>query len=418
MTKKSKTLRAFLTLALALVLCLSTITTAFAAPGPITGGTELVPAQAVITKALQMPEGTVTPAETFTFTFAKKDLDGLSTTTALADMPAITSKTAAFTATDTGTTASSVKTVSKETASLFAGVIWPHAGVYTYTVTETAGTTAGMSYSQASYDISVYVANGTTSGSLYVAAIGTSIVKTDNGTAGSGKTDPTASTTISGASSAMMFTNTYIQTPTVVDPTLGDALSVSKTVAGTYGNQQMYFPFTVSLTQAMFVPGTPAYKVYVMEGTTVATTAANATISGTDTYGAYINVTAGTPITINLKHGQRLAFMGLPTGTTYSVTEAAAADYTPSASVVVNGGAPAVTNGTVSTALSIGSPTAIIIGANSNSAAYTNTYKNVTPTGISLNNLPFIMMIGLAVIALAAYIVVKSRKRTAYDSKH
>jgi len=395
------------------------MTTAFAAPGPITGGTETTPAQAVITKTLQMPDGTATPAETFTFTLARKSVDGVAYNATTNPMPAITNKTVAFAATDVGTTASSIKTVSKETASLFTGIVWPHAGVYTYTVTETAGSTAGMTYSSGSYDISVYVANGTSS--LYIAAIGTTVVAVDHtGQTIGDKTDPTTSTTISGASSAMVFTNTYIQTPTVVNPTLGDALSVSKTVVGTYGDQSKYFGFTVSLTKAAFVSGTPTYKVYVMNASNAVVTSTDnyATLQPADTYGVYINVTAGTPITINLKHGQRLAFMGLPVGTTYSVTEAGTPDYTPSASVVVNGGVPAVTNGTVSTALSIGSPTAIIIGANTNSAAYTNTYKTVAPTGISLNNLPFIMMIGLAVIALAVFLIVKSRKRAVYGSKH
>jgi len=415
--KRYKTLKVFLSLALAFVLCLGSMTTVFAAPGPISGS-ENAPAQAVITKALQMPDGTVTPAETFTFTFAKKDVDGDSSTGAQGTMPLITSKTVAFTASDTGTTTASVKTVTGDTVSLFDGVTWPHAGVYTYTVTESAGSTAGMTYSQASYDISVYVANGSTSGSLYVEAIGTTIVLKDDGTAGSGKTDPTTSTSVTGTYSAMVFTNSYVYTPTDVDPTANDMLSISKTVTGTYGDKTKYFPFTVTLNKAELVPDTPVYKVYVMEGNSVAAaTSANyaGTIS-TDTHGNYIGVTVGIPITINLKHGQWLSFVGLPVGTTYSVTEAAADGYTPSVSVVENGAAAVATSGSLNTALSVGSPTPVIIGANKNSAAFTNDYRDITPMGIALDNLPFILMIVLAVSALATYIIVKSRKR-AYDSE-
>jgi len=189
-------------------------------------------------------------------------------------------------------------------------------------------------------------------------------------------------------------------------------LSISKTVAGDYGNRTRYFPFSVTLNKAQLVTGTPVYKAYVMEGTAIVTSTDNSSaVQPADTYGPYINVTAGTPLTINLKHGQKLAFIGMPVGTTYTVTEAAAIDYTPSASVVVNGAAPAATNGTENTALTIGSPTAIILGANANSAAFTNTYKTVTPTGIALDSLPFIMIIVLAVGAFAAFIVVKSRRR-------
>ncbi|MDR1068034.1 MAG: hypothetical protein LBL36_02165, partial [Clostridiales Family XIII bacterium] len=44
-------------------------------------------------------------------------------------------------------------------------------------------------------------------------------------------------------------------------------------------------------------------------------------------------------------------------------------------------------------------------------AAFTNTYDITTPTGIILNNLPFVGLIVLAMAALGAFIAVKSRKR-------
>ena len=404
--KRNISIKAFLTLALTIAMCLGSMATAFAA-GEITG-TEAAPAQAAITKVLQMPEGTVTPASSFTFTVTSKSVNGNTGTPT--NMPVIGSQTINFSSTDTGSATSGIKSITKETPNIFAGVTWPHAGEYVYTIAETAGSATDMTYSPATYEMTVYVKNGVTNPTTpYIYAIGTEIITADNSTQTVGtKVDPTPLT-----GHGLLFTNTYIETPTVVDPTLSDALSISKTVAGDYGDQTKYFPFTVTLNKPSLVASTPTYKVYVMEGTTVVTpTSANyaGTIS-TDTYGSYITVTAGTPININLKHGQRLAFIGMHVGTTYSVTEAAATDYTPSASVVVNGGSAAVTNGTVNTALSIGSPTAIILYANANSAAFTNTYKNVTPTGIALNNLPFIMIIVLALGAFAAFIVVKSRKR-------
>jgi len=403
--KRSISIKAFLTLALTIAMCLGSLTTAYAA-GEITGS-EAAPAQAAITKVLQMPEGTVTPTSGFTFTVTSVSVDGIAATTT--NMPVIAGQTLNFTSADTSTATSGIKSITKETPNIFASVTWPHAGEYVYNITETAGSATGMTYSSAIYEMTVYVRNGVTNPTVpYIHAIGTEITAVDNGTQTVGaKVDPTP-----GTGHGLLFTNTYIETPAIVDPGTGDMLSISKTVAGDYGNRTRYFPFSVTLNKAQLVTGTPVYKAYVMEGTAIVTSTDNSSaVQPADTYGPYINVTAGTPLTINLKHGQKLAFIGMPVGTTYTVTEAAAIDYTPSASVVVNGAAPAATNGTENTALTIGSPTAIILGANANSAAFTNTYKTVTPTGIALDSLPFIMIIVLAVGAFAAFIVVKSRRR-------
>jgi len=394
---------------------MGSLTTVFAAAGPISG-TEANPAQAVITKELKMPDGTVTPAETFTFTLAKKDVDGDTTTAALATMPAIGSQTVTFTGAETGTTASGVKTVTGETASLFAGVTFPHAGVYTYTVTEAAGSTTGMTYSQASYDVSVYVANGTSG--LYVAAIGTTVVIVDHtGQAVGDKTDPTTSTNVSGAYSAMVFTNTYVKKTggtDVTDPA-DQTLAISKTVSGDYGDQTKYFAYSVTVTQSALATGT-TYKGYVVENGAVVTAAANGTIGGTDpTNGAYISFPSGTAVTVNLKHGQTLAFIDNEVGSSYVAVESAVADYTADVSIVVNGAtAIAIANPSANTSLSTSSR---LIGENANTADFTNTYKTVTPMGIALNNLPFILMIVLAAGAFVAFVVVKSRKK-AYSSNH
>jgi hypothetical protein len=44
-------------------------------------------------------------------------------------------------------------------------------------------------------------------------------------------------------------------------------------------------------------------------------------------------------------------------------------------------------------------------------ADFTNTREEITPTGIIMNNLPYVGLILLAVAALIAYIAVKSKKR-------
>lgn len=410
--KLKKTMRVLSALALSLILSMGGLTTVFAA-GPITG-TEANPAQAVITKELKMPEGTTTPAATFNFQFAKKSIDDKTTQDDLDTMPDIANKSVTFAAADTGNTATGLKSVTKETASLFSGINWTHAGVYVYTVTEQSGTyTTGtgetMTYSNGSYDIAVYVANGASG--LYVSDIGTTIVVADNTSQVAGdKTDPTTSTTVTGAYSAMLFTNQYQKMnggTDVTDPA-HQTLAISKTVAGTYGDLTKYFTYDVTVTESTLSSGV-TYKGYVVENGTVVTSTDNGAIGGTDvTNGDFINFPSGTAVSVKLKHGQTLAFIDNEVGSNYVANELAAEDYTASASIIVNGGVPVTINNTsANTDLSTATRT---IGESTNSAAFTNTYKTITPTGISLNNLPFIMMIVLAVIGLATYVVVKSRK--------
>jgi hypothetical protein len=98
-------------------------------------------------------------------------------------------------------------------------------------------------------------------------------------------------------------------------------------------------------------------------------------------------------------------------GAGYTVTEAATVDYTPSVDLTVNGVGPTTTNGTVNTLLGVGDPNPVLIGENANSAAFTNTYKTVTPTGLDVDDLPFILMLVLVAGAAVAFVAVKYRRR-------
>ena len=415
--KQNKMLKICFSLALLTMLCLSSFLTTFATGSPVLG-TEESPAQAAITKMLQMSEGTTTPTVSFAFSVTKKSVNEKTTTEELAAMPVITNPTISYTAADTGTTAVGLKSVPKETGNLFAGITWPHAGVYVYTITETADTyvTATgetMTYSGASYDMAVYVQNGTNG--HYIAAIATTIETADNaGQTVGNKVNLTPGGESGSDYSDLIFTNTFTKVNGGTDPTnpSDSALSISKTVAGGYGDQSKYFPYDLTLTKAAAVAGTPVYKAYVVEavaGTdTVVTATANAAAIANDAAGNYIEVTAGTAATINLKHGQRLVFLDTPIGTKYVVVERAVTDYTPTAQVTVNGETPIAIDSGENTALST---TERLIGESTNAVDFTNTYKMITPTGITLNNLPFLMMIVLAVGVLLIVAAVKFRKK-------
>ena len=412
--KSNRFIKTLLTLALAAVLSLGSLTTAFAAGVPIYG-TEANPAQAAITKMLQMPEGTTTPAADFTFVVAKKSMNGSTAAADLALMPAIAGQTVSFTSTNAGTTdAAGLKSVPKEVT---IPTNFTAAGVYAYTITETSGTytianafNEQMTYSGGSYDITFYVENGT--GGPYVQAIATTIVLTDNpGQTAADKVDATpGGTGVAGDYSKLIFTNTYIKNTGGANPT-DSVLSISKAVAGAYADQTKYFTYDLTVTRAATLPAGTVYKAYVLDGANTVVTSTNhaaaASIKTDAGSRPYIEVVSGTPITVNLKHGEKLSFTDAAVGTKYVAAEQAAADYTPTAALVVNGTALNL-SGTVGTSLSTAER---LIGEAANSAAFTNTFKSVTPTGIALDNLPFIMIIVLAAGVFAAFIVAKSRKR-------
>jgi hypothetical protein len=114
----------------------------------------------------------------------------------------------------------------------------------------------------------------------------------------------------------------------------------------------------------------------------------------------------GTANSFTLKDGQSLKFDNdLPAGTTYTLTETGTPGYTASAVVTENGATP-----TTDQAQNTGDKltlTSKLIGEGTNTAAFTNTYKDVTPTGININNSPFVALILISAAALAVFIFLK-----------
>ncbi|MDR2360344.1 MAG: hypothetical protein LBD85_03550 [Oscillospiraceae bacterium] len=443
--RKGKSILSILTLALAAVLFMSFAAPAFAEgesetdPNLITATGESSPAMAAIRKVLQMPEGTTTPATTFTFTFAKVNVDGYTSGSDEFDaMPTIGNKSVTYANGDAGTTTNGVKMVAQEVNVLSGDELdtdfFPHAGVYVYEIAETPDTFSDsdatdnynetMTYSQGEYTITFYVKDKANVPGTYVYAIGVKIATKDNNGQGetNTKVDPTPDDEEGGGGSAMVFTNTYLKTPnTNIDPTTPTnwVLNISKAVSGDYADRTKYFTYTLTVTNSSDLITTNAYKAYVLNATT------NAVVTSTDNADNvqedngnrnYIAVAASSPATIKLKHDQRIVFVDLPTGTKYVAVETGATDYTASVDMKVNGDTPFTRSNTqANTALSTGSDAStagdVLIGEGANSAAFTNTYKDVTPTGVLINNLPFILILLVALGGFVLFIVVKSRKR-------
>lgn len=308
--------------------------------------------QVPITKEFEMADGLKTPAATFKFT-ATSTTEGAPTAT-IADV--------SFTEGQAGTLKGEKYVLEGKTAISFTGT-WPHAGEYVYTVAETQESMPNVTYDTSSYTLRVYVINGTNG--LEVEKITAEGAK--------GKTDK------------ILFTNTYAKN--------NATLTIEKNTTGTYADKTRKFDFEITFT-----------KSPMSDQTTF-----------TGTIGAQsVEYTAGQTKTFKLADGEKLVFNNLPVGTTYMVKELAATDgYTPKVTVVENK-TTTVTNKTVQETEALDTLKENgknnLVGENENKVTFTNTYKDVAVTGIVMNNLPFMLLVAVAIVAFVSLAVIKRRR--------
>ena len=340
-------------LVLAGTMLLSMGTTAFAAGEPTApdvnhNGT--VP----ITKEFEMADGLKTPAATFKFT-ATSTTEGA---------PTATIANVSFTEGQTGTLIGEKYVLEGNTTISFTGD-WKHAGEYVYTVTESKeNLISNVTYDNTSYTLRVYVINGTN---------GLEIEKiTAQGA--TGKTDK------------ILFTNTYTKN--------NATLTIEKNTTGKYADKTKEFKFEITFTKS------PMSDQTSFTGTIGAQS---------DTY------IAGTPKEFSLADREQLVFHDLPVGTTYVVKELAATDgYTPSVTVRENQ-TTTLTDKTVQEAEALDTlkqdGTKNLVGEYENKVTFTNTHQGgVVPTGILMNNLPFILLVAVAIVAFVSLAVIKRRR--------
>lgn len=433
--KKLKKLRKRLpAIALAVAMCMGTTISAFAAdPDPneiLSRGTPDEPAQVAITKQLIMPYDTTIPGATFTFQIEKVSVDDSIETADVAQMPSINDVTAAFSSTDSSTVASNVKTVLYQTTDLLDGLTFTHAGEYVYKVKEkpddagyTPSDEESYIYSSAEYTLHVYVKEAP-NGTLYVAYVGTYVLARDNpadSTVVGTKVDATpGDESTADDYSKMIFTNTYTKIAgNATEDTTNSALTISKMVEGEYANKEKYFDFVVEVEELPSLindiltnKGTfLTYKAFVVNELSGAVVTSTENYGGTlkdGTDGKYIEITPGTPITIKLKHNQKLAFTDMIVGVEFTVEEAGTPHYIASYSQTVNNGTPVEDTAAEGASVKTNSK---LIGEELNKVDFTNEYREITPTGVIVNNLPYVMILILAAGSFMAFIVVKSRKK-------
>lgn len=422
-----KITKRILTVVLALTMVLG-MTTMVSATQADTG---LIPEEGYLTKTLLLPDGAEVPTKEFFFDFTAVSVDGRTDATSLGTMPVLSAKMA-FAPGDTvvpnaGGLESATKITNNFTATKADGTAFtfPHAGEYIYTVIErqqpapgNPGHDSNYTYSEAQYQVTVFVTTpvdgdgNPTGGALTIDSVGFRAMVNDAGTGVTGlpKTDP-------------VFINRF-EPPTTFE--------VSKQVRGTYADTTFKFDYTLAMTRPTGThTGLDSYTGVIFNADGTVADAPNTVVV---TFAA--NQTVATPVTFKLSDGQYLRFeggkvsgdagfdegmTGLPTGVTYTLTEAATRDYIAQANVFVNTadlttGSVNKANTAVNTALVIGGTpgtvltTPIVLGEKENQADFINTHQSITPTGILLNNLPFIILIVLALGGLTLYIVGKRRK--------
>ena len=429
--KRSKLIFAFV---LALALCFSGIVTAFAESPKGTPGTAAKPAEAAITKLLKTPVGTQIPETKFKFLVTSVTVDGIAATASNmpligtdAEKPGVVAGIVSipFLGTESATPINGIMTIPVESDDIFAGAKgnWPHAGVYVYTVEEVPDTYTIadadheiMNYSPAKYTLNVYVKDD--AGVYYIWLIGAVVTTKDDDAQ---ETNVKINVTPGGGDdetleySQMTFTNRYVHTNGGTDPKLPEnaTLAVSKKVEGEFGSSSIYFRYELTLKNPT-ITTTPAlptsYKGYVVADGQIVTTTENGAAAGNN----YIDFPVDTKTEFKLKDGQSLVFINTPVGTQYDVEEFGTTAYEAELSITSNG----VTESTPIVGSTLGAGVFAIgklVGEAANKAAFKNTRGDVTPTGLNLNDIPFIGLIALALSAIAFFVVIKLRRRNNYN---
>lgn len=367
-----------------------------------------VAADSYLMKYLEVGEGITIPDKTFTFTFTQTKYNGADVTdTYKAEIADVTmnTKTGTWDKTNDADDEASIYQ-KKSMADILANTTFPAAGVYTYTVAETKGSTDDFTYDEQKYVLNVYVKNdGTKTVEVKKSTDGT----TEGEKVDVKKTDPTKDAEETGTSDGTVtvqgftFDNKYKKTNKKTDDNTEGYLNISKAVDGDYGDKTYGFEFAITLTAPRLADATAKakYSIYNADGTKAD--------GGEMAYGSAQNFA--------LKHDQTLRFYEIEAGTKYSVTEKLASSgvtkadqYT--ASAVAKVGGTDVTVDTVAKHEDLTVETYVIDDdtATLDDVAYTNTFDDsVSPTGILINNAPYIILALVAAGGMTFY-VVKKRK--------
>ncbi len=313
-----------------------------------------------IEKNLYIAEGITVPTTSFIFNFKKVTKDA----------PEIPEQKVEYSKDDIV----SENKATKIKESILNGVVFPHAGEFTYTLNEEKGDVniegGIMTYDTSEWTLRIYVKN-TKDGKLEVSNI--TATKAGDGN----------------KQEKIAFDNKFEKTT---------SLTVEKQTNGDFADRTKKFDFTICFTKAPTVDES-------------ITSFKNSADNKVYQYGQ--------EYTFSLKDDEVKVFDNLLAGTTYEVIEKGAKDnYVPSVKVQENGGeVKEVKLDKFHEADSLSSKAIHndgklnLAGENKNYVTFTNTIDNVDVpvTGVMMNNIPYILlMVGVAT-GFAGYIVMKRR---------
>ena len=361
-------------------------------------------AKVSINKVLNIAEGITTPEATFTFTFTPKtgtSSNGAPYETISDSNGKIAAKNVVYSKSDL--LQPNQTSIKKDTGNIFESVTYTHAGEYVYTVAETQNVgwaqilknsvaIDSMTYDNRSYEMHVIVKNKQSS-DVYISSVYFKLVSTSS----TAKVKPSEKGELYKYD---LFVNTYrknagkITNPNEPTPNKpkpenfnpgAKSLVIKKLVEGDSADKTKDFTFKLTFTKA-----------------------------STDDQGTFVGQVGSTSYTfengkektITLHHDQSLVFDNLPAGTRYKLVESGSQGYKATASYNENG----VIRNQTGTASADFTQTSILVGEKTNDNTITNSLPNVTPTGLLIDNLPFILMIGLG---LAGFVVLSKKRRQA-----
>ena len=263
-------------------------------------------------------------------------------------------------------------TDTEKTANLdFSTVTFPKPGLYKFTLTESDNhpSIVPTADSESSYDLYLLVDNVvTTTGQSTLVPASYKIVK------GSGSSTPDTPTN---KVDEALFENEYISYE----------LDVDKQVTGNQGDKTKEFTVTVQFSGATGTAISDKYKVKWVAGTPK--------VNGeTIVDGDPVDVAANSMVTLKLKDTDKVEFYGIPAGITYTVTETDANRYG-------------------YTTTYTGDTTFTFVDADK-AVTVTNDKQGTLPTGIFINNWPYILAVLIALIAAAIFI---SRRRRVIEDE-
>lgn len=356
-----------------------------------------------VNKELDIAEGITTPSATFTFKFVPKEGQNSANVPyekVTATNGTIPNRTVTYGAGDTlpqGKTA-----IIKATDDIFAGVTYENAGEYVYTVSEEqTGWTALannidiLTFDTKTYEMHVFVKNKSQGTGTYISNVYFVDTTAGSTTAATAKKAGNAEPGTEGGSKVYkydLFKNKYTKkagktgdSPSSINPN-ANALTITKKVAGGLASKTKNFTFKLTFKAA--------------------STDETGTYTGTKG-SEQIQFTKDVEKEFTLHDGESLVFPDLPAGTKYTLKEEGTSGYTPSSAYKENGTLKNGSTGTQSQAYTVAD---VLIGEKENNNIVTNTLPEVTPTGLLIDNLPFIIMIGLG---LFGFILVAKRRREA-----